>query len=126
MERQQREAEVHALSRTVLAEPSLIVLRSPETVVQHWRLCRSGLLTVGVSIVKQYGRVESVLRLLIGWRATRCYGFVRTINKERGGGRLVREEEPIALQPMMSPKRFDILPPDWGMLRKSSRVLIFL
>ena len=27
---------------------------------------------------------------------------------------------------MIPPKRFDIFPPDWGMLRRSRRVLIFL
>ena len=27
---------------------------------------------------------------------------------------------------MIPPKRFDILPPGWGMLRRSRRVLIFL
>ena len=30
------------------------------------------------------------------------------------------------LQPMIPPKRFDIFPPDWGMPRRSRRVLIFL
>ena len=33
----------------------------------------------------------------------------------------------IYLQPLIPPKRFDISPPpDWGMLRRSRRVLIFL
>ena len=33
----------------------------------------------------------------------------------------------IYLQPMIPPKRVDIFfPPDWGMLRRSRRVLIFL
>ena len=30
------------------------------------------------------------------------------------------------LQPMIPPKRFDIFPPNWGMLRRSRRVQIFL
>ena len=30
------------------------------------------------------------------------------------------------LLPMIPPKRFDIFPPDWGMLRRSRRVLFFL
>ena len=36
-------------------------------------------------------------------------------------------EEVLYLQPMIPPiKRFDIFPPDWGMLRRSRRVQIFL
>ena len=35
-------------------------------------------------------------------------------------------EEDLYLQPMIPPKRFDIFPLDWGMLRMSRRVLIFL
>ena len=35
-------------------------------------------------------------------------------------------EEVLYLQPMVPPKRFDIFPPDWGMLRRSRRVQIFL
>ena len=35
-------------------------------------------------------------------------------------------EEVLILQPMMPPRRFDIFPPDWGMLRRSRCVLIFL
>ena len=35
-------------------------------------------------------------------------------------------QEVLYLQPMIPPKRFDIFPPDWGMLRRSRRVLIFL
>ena len=35
-------------------------------------------------------------------------------------------EEVFYLQPMIPPKRFDIFPPDCGMLRRSRRVLIFL
>ena len=34
-------------------------------------------------------------------------------------------EEVLYLQPMIPPKRFDIFPPDWGMLRRSRRVQIF-
>ena len=32
----------------------------------------------------------------------------------------------IYLQPMIPPKRFDIFPPDWGMLRRSRCVQIFI
>ena len=35
-------------------------------------------------------------------------------------------EEVLYLQPMIPPKRFDIFPPDWGMLRRSRCVQIFL
>ena len=35
-------------------------------------------------------------------------------------------EEVLSLQPMIPPKRFDIYLPDWGMLRRSRRVQIFL
>ena len=35
-------------------------------------------------------------------------------------------EEVLYLQPLIPPKRFDIFPPDWGMLRRSRCVLIFL
>ena len=31
-------------------------------------------------------------------------------------------EEVLSLQPMIPPKRFDIFPPDWEMLRRSRRV----
>ena len=34
-------------------------------------------------------------------------------------------EEALYLQPMIPPKRFDIFPPDWGILRRSGRVQIF-
>ena len=36
------------------------------------------------------------------------------------------EEVLYYLQPMIPPKRFDIFPPDWGMLRRSRRVQIVL
>ena len=36
------------------------------------------------------------------------------------------EEFFLSLQPMIPPKRSDIFPPDWEMLRRSRRVLIFL
>ena len=35
-------------------------------------------------------------------------------------------EEFSYLQPMIPPKRFDIFPPDWGMLRRSRCIQIFL
>ena len=48
---------------------------------------------------------------------TQCY-FHR-------GTRLYHEEVLYYLQPLIPPKRFDIFPPDWGMLRRFRRVLIF-
>ena len=33
--------------------------------------------------------------------------------------------EVLYLQPMVPPKRFDTFPPDWGLLRRSRRVLNF-
>ena len=35
-------------------------------------------------------------------------------------------EEVLSLQPMIPPKRFNIFPPDWEMLKRSRRVQIFL
>ena len=35
-------------------------------------------------------------------------------------------EEVWSLQPMIPPKRFDNFPPDWGMLRRSRCVQVFL
>ena len=35
-------------------------------------------------------------------------------------------DEVLSLQPMISPKRFDVFIPDWGMLRRSRGVQIFL
>ena len=32
----------------------------------------------------------------------------------------------LSLQPMVPPKRFDIFPPDWGMLTRSRCVLVVL
>ena len=49
---------------------------------------------------------------------TQCYYYSRNPFK--------CHEEVLYLQPMIPPKRFDISPPDWGMLRRSRRVLIFL
>ena len=42
------------------------------------------------------------------------------------GTRLNAMKRFLYLQPMIPPKRFDIFPPDWGMLRRSRRVQIFL
>ena len=42
-------------------------------------------------------------------------------------GNLIKcHEEILSLQPMIQPKRFDIFPPDWGMLRRSRRVHIYI
>ena len=35
------------------------------------------------------------------------------------GNRFKCHEEVLYLQPMIPPKRFDIFPPDWGMLKRS-------
>ena len=45
---------------------------------------------------------------------THCY-------YHKGGTRLNVMKKILSLQPMIPPKRFDIFPPDWGMLRRSSR-----
>ena len=37
-----------------------------------------------------------------------------------------QNEEVLSLQPMIPHKRFDIFPADWGMLRRSRYVQIFL
>ena len=42
------------------------------------------------------------------------------------GTRLNAMKRFLSLQPMIPPKRFDIFPPDWGMLRRSRCVQIFL
>ena len=42
------------------------------------------------------------------------------------GNPLKCHEEVLYLQPMIPPKRFDLFPPDWGMLRRSRCVQIFL
>ena len=42
------------------------------------------------------------------------------------GIRLKRHEEVLYLYPMIPPKRFDIFPPGWGMLRRSRCVQFFL
>ena len=42
------------------------------------------------------------------------------------GNPFICHEEVLYLQPLIPPKRFDISPPDWGMLRRSRCVLIFL
>ena len=44
----------------------------------------------------------------------------------RSGNPFKCHEEVFYLQPMIPPKCFDIFPPDWGVLRRSRRVLIFL
>ena len=38
---------------------------------------------------------------------------------------LLTHEEILYLQPSIPPKRFDIFPPDWGMLRRPRCVQIF-
>ena len=50
---------------------------------------------------------------------TQCY-------YHRGGTRLNAMGDVLYLQPMIPPKRFDIFPLGWGMLRRSRRVHIFL
>ena len=42
------------------------------------------------------------------------------------GTRLNAMKRFVFAAPKIPPKRFDISPPDWGMLRRSRRVLIFL
>ena len=40
--------------------------------------------------------------------------------------RIKCHEEVLYLQPMIPPKRFDIFPPDWGILERSTCVQIFV
>ena len=49
---------------------------------------------------------------------TRCY-------HHRGTRLNAMKRFSIYLQPMIPTKHFDVSPPDWGMLRRSRRVLIF-
>ena len=48
---------------------------------------------------------------------TQCYNH--------RGTRLNAMKRFLSLQPMIPPKRFDIFPPDWGLLRRSGSVQIF-
>ena len=54
----------------------------------------------------------------------RCYTFDSMLLPS--GNPFKRHEEVLYLQPMVPPKRVDICPPDWGMLRRPRCVQIFL
>ena len=88
-----------------------------------------------------YYYIVSVLFLLLVW----CPGMAFNASVQHNGGllpgiilltqsMLLPSGNPfkshkifcIYLQPMVPPKRFDIFPPDWGMLRRSRCVQIFL
>ena len=67
---------------------------------------------VNVSVHYNGGLLPDIILL------TQCY--------YHRGTRLKCHGEVLYLQPMIPPKRFDIFPPDWGMLRRSRCVQIFL
>ncbi|CAM9207281.1 unnamed protein product, partial [Ascophyllum nodosum] len=69
-------------------------------------------MAVNVSVQYSGGLLPDIILL------TQCYYHRGTPFKRR--------EEVLYLQPMIPPKCFDIFPPDWGMLRRSRRVLLFL
>ena len=70
-------------------------------------------MAINVSVQYNGGLLPDIIRLL-----TQCY--------HHRGTRLNAMKRFLYLQPMIPPKRFDIFPPDWGMLRRSRRVQIFL
>ena len=70
-------------------------------------------MAINVSVQYNVGLLPGIILLI------RCY--------YHRGTRLNAMERFLSLQPMIPPKRFDIFPPDWRMLRMSSRcVQIFL
>ena len=54
------------------------------------------------------------------------YDTVDPIVLPSGNNLFKRHKEVLYLQAMISPERVDIFPPDWGMLRRSRCVQIFL
>ena len=64
------------------------------------------------------------------WRLIMTVGFSPTLycwsNVTSSGNPIKCREDVLSLQPMIPPKRFDIFPPDWGMLRRFRCVPIFL
>ena len=70
-------------------------------------------MAINISVQYNGGLLPDIILL------TQCY-------YHRGTRLNAMKKEVLYLQPMIPPKRFDILPPDWGMLRRSRRVLIFL
>ena len=72
--------------------------------VPVWRL---------VSVQYNGGRLPDIIML------TQCY-------YHRGTRLNAMKSFFLYLKPMIPPKRFDVFPPDWGMLRRSRRVQIFL
>ena len=68
-------------------------------------------MAINISVQYNSGLLPDIIRL------TQCY-------YHRGTG-LKCHEEVLYLQSMILPKRFDIFPPDRGMLRRSRRVQIF-
>ena len=74
--------------------------------------------------------IVSVLFLLFVWCPCMAINISVQYSADpmllRSGNPFKRHEEVLYLQPMIPPKRFDIFLPDWGMLRRSRRVLNFL
>ena len=88
--------------------------------------------------MKYYEYIVSVLFLLLVW----CPCMAIDVSVQYNGGLLpdnilliqcyyhrgtrLNVMKRFCLQSIITPKRFDIFPPDWGMLRRSRRVQIFL
>ena len=75
-----------------------------------WWLC----MAINISVLVHYngGLLPDIILL------TQCY--------YHRGIRLKRHEEDLYLYPIIPPKRFDIFPPGWGMLKRSRCVQFFL
>ena len=71
-------------------------------------------MAIDVSVQYNGGLLPDIILL------TQCYYTIGEYNP------IKYHEEVLYLQPMIPPKRFDIFPPDWGMLRRFRRVQIFL
>ena len=69
-------------------------------------------MAINISIQYNGGFLPDIILL------TQCY--------YHRGTRLNAMKSFLSLLPMIPPKRFDIFPPDWGMLRSSRRVQSFL
>ena len=71
-------------------------------------------MAINISVQYNGGLLPDIILL------TQCYMLLPLENPFKCN------EEVLSLQPMIPPKRFDIFPPDWGMLRRSRCVHIFL
>ena len=69
-------------------------------------------MAINISVQYNGGLLPDIIPL------TQCY--------YHRGIRLKRHEEDLYLYPIILPKRFDIFPPGWGMLKRSRCVQFFL